>query len=90
MASLLEIIGQRLRQARETAGYTIEDVAQKLGITKDKLSLFESGRQNPPLSLLRKLAKLYGVFVSYFYGIEKLEGEVFNLLLYKAKELSPS
>jgi len=84
----LEIIGQRLKEARETVGYTPEDVAQKLGITKDELSLFESGKQNPPLSLLRKLAKLYGVFVSYFYGIEKLKGEVFNLILDKAKELS--
>ena len=84
----LVIIGQRLKEARGAAGYTLEDVAQKLGITKDELSLFESGRQNPPLSLLRKFAKLYGVFVSYFYGIEKLKGEVFNLLLDKAKELS--
>jgi transcriptional regulator with XRE-family HTH domain len=84
----LEIIGQRLRQAREVVGYTQEEVAQKLGITKDELSLFESGEQNPPISLLRKLAKLYGVFVSYFYGIEKLEGEVFNLVVDKAKELS--
>jgi transcriptional regulator with XRE-family HTH domain len=55
---------------------------------KDELSLFESGKQSPPISLLRKLAKLYGVFVSYFYGIEKLKGEVFDLLLDKAKELS--
>ncbi len=84
----LEIIGQRLRQARETAGYTPEDVAQKLGIAKDELFLFESGRKNPPLSLLRKLAKLYGVFVSYFYGIEKLERTAFALLLHKAKEFS--
>jgi Predicted transcriptional regulators len=84
----LEIIGQRLKQARETAGYTQEEVSQKLGITKDELSLFESGRQNPPLSLLRKLAKLYGVFVSYFYGIDKPEGTAFTLLLDKAKELS--
>jgi transcriptional regulator with XRE-family HTH domain len=84
----LEIIGQRLKQAREVVGYTQEEVAQKLGITKDELSLFESGRQNPPLSLLRKFAKLYGVLVSYFYGIDKLEGEAFALLLHKAKELS--
>jgi cytoskeletal protein RodZ len=37
----LEIIGQRLKQARETVGYTPEEVSQKLGITKDELSLFE-------------------------------------------------
>ncbi len=84
----LEIIGQRLRQARETVGYTPEEVSQKLGITKDELYLFESGKKSPPLSLLRKFAKLYGVFDSYFYGIEKLEGTAFALLLHKAKEFS--
>jgi transcriptional regulator with XRE-family HTH domain len=84
----LEIIGQRLKQARETVGYTPEEVSQKLGISTDELFLFESGRKNPPLSLLRKLAKLYGVFVSYFDGIDKAEGTAFTLLLDKAKELS--
>ncbi len=86
----LEIIGQRLKEARETTGYTPEEVSQKLGIATDELFHIESGRKSPPLSLLRKLAKLYGVFVSYFYGIEKLKGEVFTLLLEKAKELSLS
>jgi len=84
----LEIIGQRLKQARETTGYTPEDVAQKLGITVDELFLFESGKKGPPISLLIKLAKLYGVFDSYFYGIDKPEGTAFTLLLDKAKELS--
>ncbi|MFZ8861309.1 MAG: helix-turn-helix domain-containing protein, partial [Thermocrinis sp.] len=74
MGSVIQLIGKRLKQARETVGYTPEEVSQKLGITKDELFLLESGRRNPPLSLLRKFAKLYGVFVSYFYGIEKPEG----------------
>jgi transcriptional regulator with XRE-family HTH domain len=86
--NILELIGQRLRQARETVGYTPEEVAQKLGISTDEILLFESGRKSPPLSLLRKLAKLYGVFDSYFYGIDKPEGTAFTLLLDKAKELS--
>jgi transcriptional regulator with XRE-family HTH domain len=90
MGSILQIIGERLRQARETVGYTPEDVAQKLGISIDEFLLFESGRESPPISLLRKFAKLYGVFVSYFYGIDKVEGTAFTLLLDKAKELSLS
>ncbi len=90
MGSTLQLIGQRLKEARQSVGYTPEEVSQRLGISKDELFLFESGRKSPPLSLLRKFAKLYGVFDSYFYGIEKLEGEVFNLLLEKAKELSLS
>ena len=56
----------------------------------DELLLFESGRKGPPLSVMRKLAKLYGVFDSYFYGIAKPEGTGFTLLLDKAKELSLS
>jgi len=84
----LEIIGQRLKQARETVGYTPEEVSQKLGISTDEILLFESGRKSPPLGLLRKLAKLYGVFDSYFYGIDKPEGTSFTLLLDNAKELS--
>jgi transcriptional regulator with XRE-family HTH domain len=90
VGSTLQLIGQRLKEARQTVGYTPEEVSQKLGISKDELFLFESGRKSPPLSLLRKFAKLYGVFDSYFYGIDKPEGEVFALLLYKAKELSLS
>ncbi|MFZ8864066.1 MAG: helix-turn-helix domain-containing protein [Thermocrinis sp.] len=86
--NILEIIGQRLRQARETVGYTPEEVSQKLGISTEELLLFESGRKSQPLSVLRKLAKLYGVFVGYFYGVEKPEGTAFTLLLDKAKELS--
>jgi len=88
VGAVLSIIGQRLKEARETAGYTPEEVSQKLGITKDELFLFESGKESPPLTLLRKFAKLYGVFVSYFYGIDKPEGTAFVLLLDKAKELS--
>jgi len=88
--SILQLIGQRLKEARETVGCTPEEVAQKLGISTDELLLFENGRKSPPLSLLRKLAKLYGVFVSYFYGIDKPEGTAFAILLDKAKELSIS
>jgi transcriptional regulator with XRE-family HTH domain len=88
VGSTLQTIGQRLKQARETVGYTPEEASQKLGITTDELFLFESGRKGPPISLLIKLAKLYGVFVSYFYGIDKVEGTAFTLLLDKAKELS--
>jgi transcriptional regulator with XRE-family HTH domain len=88
VGSVIQLVGERLKQARETVGYTPEEVCQKLGISTEELFLFESGRKSPPLSVLRKLAKLYGVFVGYFYGVEKPEGTAFTLLLDKAKELS--
>jgi len=57
---ILKLIGQRLKEARETCGFKQEEVAQKIGITREYLSLLENGRRNPPLRMLQKLAELYG------------------------------
>jgi transcriptional regulator with XRE-family HTH domain len=50
---ILKLIGQRLKEARETCGFKQEEVAQKIGITSKYLSLLENGRRNPPLRMLK-------------------------------------
>ena len=87
---ILKLIGQRLKEARETCGLKQEEAAQKVGVTREYLSLLENGRRNPPLRMLRKLAELYGCPVSYFYGFNGAKGESFKLLLRKAQEQSLS
>jgi Zn-dependent peptidase ImmA (M78 family)/transcriptional regulator with XRE-family HTH domain len=87
---ILKLIGQRLKEARETCGFKQEEVAQKIGITREYLSLLENGKRNPPLRMLQKLAELYGCPVSYFYGFNGTKGESFKLLLRKAQKQSLS
>ena len=43
---------------------TQQALADKVGVTRGYLSRLEMGRHDPPLSLLRKLAKALGVPVA--------------------------
>jgi HTH-type transcriptional regulator / antitoxin HipB len=53
-------IGVLLRQARENAGVTQEEVAQKLNTKKSAISRIENHAENIRLSTLRKYATAIG------------------------------
>lgn len=52
------------REAREKAGLSLNDAAEKIGVTRVALWLWESGRGNPLVSNLTKMAEVYGVPVA--------------------------
>jgi len=52
-----ERFAMRLKSLRERKGLTQEELAEKAGVSRAYLSRLEIGRHDPPLSLLRKLAK---------------------------------
>lgn len=54
-------IGQRLQAARKAAGLTQQQVADKLSLVKATVSSWEVGTNQPDLSYLKQLAKIYGV-----------------------------
>jgi transcriptional regulator with XRE-family HTH domain len=47
-----------LQKFRGRAGLTVEALARQLGISKSSLSRIENGKQNPSLSLLRRINKI--------------------------------
>ena len=49
-----------LSWARESAGYSVREVAQRFYINESAVAAWESGQRQPTWSDLRKLAKLYG------------------------------
>lgn len=51
------------RDARERAGLSLTDAAKALGVTKAAVSIWETGKNNPLLENLQKMAMLYGVSV---------------------------
>lgn len=77
---VLKFIGQRLREAREFFGWTQEEAAKRLGITREYLSLLEAGKRRLPMRLLAKAAELYGRPESWFYGIGDPVGSLQMLL----------
>lgn len=53
-------INQNLRQLRIDTGMTQEQVASIVGVTRQALSSYESGRTRPDIDMLLSLAKVYG------------------------------
>lgn len=63
-----ERIASRLRQAREAAKLTQEEVATVLKLPRPSISQIESGRRAVRSEELSKLAQLYGKPVAFFLG----------------------
>lgn len=62
-------INETLRQLRRDSGMTQEQVAAQLGVTRQALSGYESGRTQPGLDTLQRLAHIYRVeLTDLIYG----------------------
>ena len=84
-------LGERLREAREYLGFSQDQVATFLGVSRSALSNIETGQRKVEALELKKLAGLYKRTVSHFTG-EEIEDATFEVdvahLPRKASELS--
>lgn len=62
----LDVIGKRLRKARQTKGFTQQDLAEKCGLTKSMLSKIENGRCPAALATYSRIAKNLDVPLTWF------------------------
>ena len=64
-------IAERLQELRKKAGYSQEQVAEQLGLSRQAVSKWESGQGKPEIDNVVKLMELYGVSADYILlGIE--------------------
>ena len=85
-------LGDRLREAREYLGFSQDQVATFLGVSRSALSLMETGQRKVEALELKKLAGLYKRPVGYFTGEEAEEtsfGADVKHLARKVAELAP-
>jgi len=61
------LIGQRLRQARQERKLSLRSLAAKVGVTGSLLSQIETGQVNPSVDTLYALAEGLGVRTCYFF-----------------------
>ena len=80
-------IADKLKALRKAKGYTQQDVADGVGISRATIGGYEIGRRQPRLPDLQKMADFYGVGLDYF-GIASAD-EVFDLLA-RAKDVFAS
>ena len=59
-----------LREVRKSKGLTQKEVADALLISKDSLSRYERGEQDPRLDVAIRLRKYYKVSMEFLYDIQ--------------------
>ena len=62
--------GERLRQAREAAGFTRADLVDVLNITPNAYGLYETGKRDVAAMSLRKLAQVFNVSTDWLLGLK--------------------
>lgn len=65
---MTQILGQRIKVAREESKLSQLQVAVALGVSDKTISGYESGRISPPINKLQKIADLLKKPVGYFIG----------------------
>ena len=61
-------LSSRLMEQRTSEGYTQEEIASLLGISRSTYAAYETGRNEPDITTLIKLATLYKTSLDYLVG----------------------
>lgn len=62
--------GKKLRELRNLEGWTQEEVAEKIGVSKQTYSHYENEKRKPGLDMIQKLADVYGVNLDAVFGTD--------------------
>jgi transcriptional regulator with XRE-family HTH domain len=66
-----ERLGARVKELRRRRGLTLEDLAERAGVSRAMISKIERGEKNPTLVVAAKVAKGFGVTISELLGVEE-------------------
>lgn len=90
---LRKIIGNQLKQCRMSQGLKQNEVAKKIGICRQALSNYESGRYMPTVDILLQLADLYGCTTDFLLGRDNVNDcrlvvdDIQNMAFEKQKQI---
>lgn len=60
----------RIKELREKHGYTQEDLAKMVGVTRQTILFLEKGTYNPSLRLAHRIARVFGMNVEEAFSFE--------------------
>ena len=67
-------LGEKLKEARENANLSQQDVADKLNVSRQTISKYELNINEPDLETIKELSYLYQVDINYLLGMERMIG----------------
>lgn len=72
------MLGKNLRRLRESKGWTQQELADKIKISRGTYAHWEIDKRTPDLEMLKKLATLFEVTLDYLADKEALQIIAFN------------
>lgn len=76
-----ELLGNKLTEARTALDISQAEAARRIGISQSTYSGYETGTRRIKLSMLRRIADVYGVTVDWILGTERPDNPDHNALL---------
>lgn len=68
------VVGLRINQCRNAAGYTHERLAEKVGISQQHMSNIMKGKAGPSITVLMRIAVVLNISLDYLVGIDTDKG----------------
>ena len=65
--SLKQVLGLRIRAARQRSGFTQEELASRVARTPESISNIERGLQSPSIETVAELARVLGMPIAEFF-----------------------
>jgi len=63
-------IHERIKELRKQNNFSQTELAKKLFVSQDTISLWEKGKSKPSIDYVILLAQLFGVTTDYLLGLE--------------------
>lgn len=78
-----------LKQLRLQKGLTQPQLAERLGISRSAISMYERGEREPDTTTMEDIAALFGVDMNYLYGMPTVTFDDFTYALHnESKDLT--
>ena len=67
MPNIAQLVGEKISEARQIRGYNQDELAKKMGKSRQALSGWETGKKQIPLVELGKLAQVLDFPINFFF-----------------------
>lgn len=67
----MKIFSERLWELRKSAGFTQQQISERLHIRQQSYARYESGAGEPNLETLTKIAEIFDVSTDYLLGLSE-------------------
>jgi repressor LexA len=73
------VYGEKLRELRKIEGWTQEEVAKRIGVSKQTYSHYENEKRKPSLDTIKELAAVYSVKLDDIFTENENNNEVYQV-----------